>query len=115
MLMLHLSSAAPDPVPKPVPVPPAEVPEDKPHGAPKATLPWQKYGTPILVLLLAIAIVVTITRNWNSWEGGKIEQDTERLSALRWTWQMLRNSTRKDCCSNHSWTIPKQMMRSFTL
>src|SRR5215471_2847951 len=37
---------------------------------------WQKYGTPLIVLVLAIAIVVTITRNWNSWEGGHIEQVT---------------------------------------
>src|SRR5215475_7551895 len=37
---------------------------------------WQKYGTPLIVLLLAIAIIVTITRNWNGWEGGRIEQVT---------------------------------------
>jgi len=29
------------------------------------------------VLLLAVAILVTITRNWNSWEGGKVEQVTD--------------------------------------
>jgi len=37
---------------------------------------WQKYGTPALVILLALAIVFTITHNWNSWEGGRIEQIT---------------------------------------
>src|SRR5215467_4912352 len=37
---------------------------------------WQKYGTPLIVVLLAVAVVVTITRNWNSWEGGHIEQVT---------------------------------------
>src|SRR5215467_11536681 len=37
---------------------------------------WQKFGTPLIVLLLAIAIIVTITRNWNAWEGGRIEQVT---------------------------------------
>lgn len=37
---------------------------------------WQKYGTPLIVLLLAIAIVVTITRNWNGWEGAHVEQVT---------------------------------------
>ena len=37
---------------------------------------WQKYGTPLIVLLLAIAIIVTITRNWNGWEGGRVEQVT---------------------------------------
>lgn len=38
---------------------------------------WQKYGTPLLVVLLAAAIVLTITRNWNSWEGGRTEQVTD--------------------------------------
>ena len=55
-----------------------------PATAPKAVEPfpsrlkpaWQKYGTPLIVLLLAIAIVVTITRNWNGWEGGHVEQVT---------------------------------------
>jgi membrane fusion protein, multidrug efflux system len=37
---------------------------------------WQKYGTPAMVILLALAIVFTITHNWNSWEGGRIEQIT---------------------------------------
>ncbi len=37
---------------------------------------WQKYGTPLIVLLLAIAIIVTITRNWNGWEGAHVEQVT---------------------------------------
>jgi membrane fusion protein (multidrug efflux system) len=29
------------------------------------------------VVLLALAVFVTITRNWNAWEGGKIEQSTD--------------------------------------
>jgi membrane fusion protein (multidrug efflux system) len=37
---------------------------------------WQKYGTPVLVILLALAVVFTITRNWNAWEGGRVEQVT---------------------------------------
>src|SRR5215831_7277220 len=37
---------------------------------------WQKYGTPLIVVLLAVAVVVTITRNWNSWEGSHVEQVT---------------------------------------
>jgi len=36
----------------------------------------QKYGTPALIILLALAIVLTLTRNWNAWEGGKIDQVT---------------------------------------
>jgi len=38
---------------------------------------WKKYVTPLLVLALALAILITITRNWNSWEGGKVEQVTD--------------------------------------
>src|SRR5215467_13715612 len=37
---------------------------------------WQRFGTPLIVVLLAVAVVVTITRNWNSWEGGHVEQVT---------------------------------------
>src|SRR5262245_57170072 len=37
---------------------------------------WQRFGTPALVLALAAAIVVTVTRNWNAWEGGRSEQAT---------------------------------------
>jgi len=35
---------------------------------------WQNYGTPLIVLLLASAIMVTLTRNWNAWEGGRVDQ-----------------------------------------
>jgi membrane fusion protein (multidrug efflux system) len=45
--------------------------------APPARPKWQKYATPTLVVLLAVALVVAITRNWNAWEGGKIEQVTD--------------------------------------
>jgi membrane fusion protein, multidrug efflux system len=37
----------------------------------------RKYGTPALVVLLAVVILATITWNWNSWEGGRIEQVTD--------------------------------------
>jgi membrane fusion protein (multidrug efflux system) len=40
----------------------------------KAT--WRRVGTPLLVVLMALAIALTITRNWNAWEGGRIEQVT---------------------------------------
>jgi membrane fusion protein (multidrug efflux system) len=33
--------------------------------------------TPALVVLLAVAVVATLTRNWNTWEGGRIEQVTD--------------------------------------
>ena len=55
--------------------PPTAQPEHTP--APPASPKWQTYGTPALVVLLAAALVVTITRNWNAWEGGKIEQVTD--------------------------------------
>jgi membrane fusion protein, multidrug efflux system len=45
--------------------------------APPARPKWQKYATPTLVVLLAVALAVAITRNWNAWEGGKIEQETD--------------------------------------
>src|SRR6201993_2800458 len=38
---------------------------------------WRKYLTPLLVVALALAVVITITRNWNAWEGGKVEQVTD--------------------------------------
>ena len=37
---------------------------------------WRRFGTPVLVVLMALAIALTITRNWNAWEGGRIEQVT---------------------------------------
>jgi membrane fusion protein, multidrug efflux system len=37
---------------------------------------WQKYGTPLLVVALAVAVIVTITRNWNGWEGARADQVT---------------------------------------
>ena len=59
----------------PAPARAAEPEHSPPPPAPKPT--WQKYGTPLLVVLLAAAVVFTITRNWNSWEGGRIEQVTD--------------------------------------
>jgi membrane fusion protein (multidrug efflux system) len=55
---------------------PARAPE--PEHVPEQPKPiWRKYGVPLLVVLLAAAVVFTITRNWNSWEGGRIEQVTD--------------------------------------
>jgi membrane fusion protein (multidrug efflux system) len=51
-------------------------------AAPLKTL-WQKYGTPLLVLLLALAIVLTLTRNWNAWEGERVEQVTNDANVRR--------------------------------
>jgi len=70
-------SAAPISV-KPAAPPAQPEPQTKEHNA--AAPPgskWQNYVTPLLVVLLALGILVTVTRNWNSWEGGKIEQVTD--------------------------------------
>ena len=55
---------------------PATAPRVVERGPSNLKPAWQKYGTPLIVLVLAIAIVVTVTRNWNGWEGGHIEQVT---------------------------------------
>jgi membrane fusion protein, multidrug efflux system len=46
------------------------------HTPPPTQPAWRKYGTPLIVILLAIAVIVTITRDWNGWEGGHVEQVT---------------------------------------
>ena len=38
---------------------------------------WRKLVIPLVVVLLAAAILATIIWNWNSWEGGRIEQTTD--------------------------------------
>jgi membrane fusion protein, multidrug efflux system len=75
--MSMLPSSAAKAAPETKPVSPAETPVDERHSAVKATPTWQKYGTPILVLLLAVAVLFTVTHNWNSWEGGHVEQVTD--------------------------------------
>jgi membrane fusion protein, multidrug efflux system len=56
----------------------APAPAGKPEPAPAKPSPrWQKYSTPLVVVLLALAVVATVTRNWNAWEGGRIEQVTD--------------------------------------
>jgi membrane fusion protein, multidrug efflux system len=58
------------PVAKPAP---SEADQELSRG--RAT--WQNYLTPVLVVLLAVAVLIAITRNWNAWEGGKLEQVTD--------------------------------------
>jgi membrane fusion protein (multidrug efflux system) len=53
--------------------PPPQVAE---HPSSPLKTAWKKFGTPLIVILLAIAVIVTITRNWNGWEGGHVEQVT---------------------------------------
>jgi len=58
----------------PRPVPPKTSTD---QAVPRQSAMWQNYITPILVVLLALAVLITITRNWNAWEGGKVEQGTD--------------------------------------
>src|SRR5882672_11101106 len=60
------------PVTKPLP-PESDKPAVSSHGGARL----KKYVTPFLVMALALAVLITITRNWNSWEGGKVEQVTD--------------------------------------
>src|ERR1700690_2402053 len=62
------------PTPAPAPAAPAE---QVVSLQAKPRWPWLKYLKPVLVLLLAAAVVITITRDWNAWEGGHTEQVTD--------------------------------------
>src|ERR1700719_1895733 len=68
---------ATSPVPETAPAPsPATAPKEVEHFPSPLKGAWSKYGTPLIVGLLAVAVVVTITRNWNAWEGGRVDQIT---------------------------------------
>src|ERR1700720_1906136 len=70
-------SAAAVPVQSPAPAPKLDELKEEKDAAAQPPSRWQKYVTPVLVLLLAFAVLVTVTRNWNSWEGGAVEQVTD--------------------------------------
>ncbi len=72
MSALPVSAESAAPVTKPL------SPEShKPAAASRGSAGWKKYVTPLLVVVLAVAVLITITRNWNAWEGGKVEQVTD--------------------------------------
>jgi membrane fusion protein (multidrug efflux system) len=52
-------------------------PPDTDTTVPRRGASWQKYLTPVFVVLLALAVLITLTRNWNAWEGDKTEQVTD--------------------------------------
>src|ERR1700722_2450714 len=55
---------------------PAKAPEpEQSQVQPKAK--WRRFVVPALIVLVAAVILATITWNWNSWEGGRIEQVTD--------------------------------------
>ncbi|HTF63200.1 MAG TPA: hypothetical protein VK638_10860, partial [Edaphobacter sp.] len=55
----------------------SEVPGKEQSVATGPSSSWLRYVTPVLVILLGLAVFVTLVRNWNSWEGGKAEQVTD--------------------------------------
>src|SRR5277367_1435261 len=69
--------AASTPAHVPASVPPSAAQPEHAAAPPKPHWPWLKYATPLVVVLLAAAVLITLTRDWNAWEGGKIEQVTD--------------------------------------
>jgi membrane fusion protein (multidrug efflux system) len=67
-----VSGGSPTPVARPQP---HETDTDK--AVPRSGARWQSYVTPIVVVLLALAVWLTLTRNWNAWEGDKVDQVTD--------------------------------------
>jgi membrane fusion protein (multidrug efflux system) len=61
-------------VPAAKPLPPRT---DTDEAVPRRGGRWKNYVVPTFVVLLALAVLITITRNWNAWEGGKVEQVTD--------------------------------------
>jgi membrane fusion protein (multidrug efflux system) len=70
-------SASAVPVESAAPAPKPEIPSKEQSAAAKPPFRWQQYVTPLLVVLLALAVLITVTWNWNSWEGGRAEQVTD--------------------------------------
>ena len=56
------------------PLPPKS---DTDQAVPRQGARWQNYIATAFVVLLTLAVLVTITRNWNAWEGGNAEQVTD--------------------------------------
>jgi membrane fusion protein (multidrug efflux system) len=67
-----LSAGSAPPISKPVP---PRISTDEAVARRGAS--WQGYIAPILVVIVALAVLITITRNWNAWEGGKVDQVTD--------------------------------------
>lgn len=72
-----MAAGAPAPSPEKIPAASPGTHTEAPPATPTGRWRWLKYVTPVLVLLLAAAVVISLTRNWNAWEGGRIEQVTD--------------------------------------
>jgi membrane fusion protein, multidrug efflux system len=77
MPAIATTTSAAAPIESAVPASKPEVPSEEQSAAAQPPSRWQRYVTPVLVVLLALAVLVTVTWNWNSWEGGKAEQVTD--------------------------------------
>jgi len=73
-------SASPVPVDSAAPAAKPETPDKEKNVTAHPASQWQRYVTPVLVVLVALAILVTVMRNWNAWEGGRIDQVTDDAS-----------------------------------
>ena len=71
------STSTPEPARPAVTTPPPARPAGPELVPVQPTPGWRRYGTPLLVVLLAVALLFTITHNWNSWEGGRAKQVTD--------------------------------------
>jgi membrane fusion protein (multidrug efflux system) len=58
------------------PIAAAPPPKAIASAPPPAKPAWQKFVVPAVVILLAVAVVGTITYDWNGWEGSHAEQAT---------------------------------------
>jgi hypothetical protein len=58
--------ASPVPVESAAPPTKPEMPGKEQSVAAGPSSRWQRYVTPVLVILLALAVFVTLVRNWNS-------------------------------------------------
>lgn len=70
-------SSSQAPVESTAPAPKPEMPSQEANAPAPPESRWKKYITPLLVVLLALAVLITITGKWNSWEGGNLEQVTD--------------------------------------
>jgi membrane fusion protein (multidrug efflux system) len=66
------------PVPGGTPAPAATPPKtNTDQSVPRQGSRGPNYFATIFVVLLTVAVLITLTRNWNAWEGGKAEQVTD--------------------------------------